>query len=139
VKIISDTRTIKGTVDVFGGPMPAACLYAPADYLAQNSNTCQALANAIVRSLKWLQTAGPSDILKTVPESYLLGDRAMYLASFDKIREALSPDGIIPPEGTKTALKALASFDETLKADKIDLSKTFTNDFARRAKDKFKA
>jgi NitT/TauT family transport system substrate-binding protein len=139
VKIISDTRTIKGTVDVFGGPMPAACLYAPADYLAQNPNTCQALANAIVRGLKWLQTAGPSDILKTVPESYLLGDRALYLASFDKIREALSPDGIIPAEGTKTALKALASFDETLKADKIDLSKTFTNDFARRAKDKFKA
>ena len=139
VKIISDTRTIKGTVEVFGGPMPAACLYAPADYLAQNPNTCQALANAIVRGLKWLQTAGPSDILKTVPESYLLGDRALYLASFDKIREALSPDGIIPPEGTKTALKALASFDETLKADKIDLSKTFTNDFARRAKDKFKA
>ena len=139
VKIISDTRTIKGTVEVFGGPMPAACLYAPADYLAQNSNTCQALANAIVRGLKWLQTAGPSDILKTVPESYLLGDRALYLASFDKIREALSPDGIIPAEGTKTALKALASFDETLKADKIDLSKTFTNDFARRAKDKFKA
>ena len=139
VKIISDTRTIKGTVEVFGGPMPAACLYAPADYLVQNSNTCQALANAIVRGLKWLQTAGPSDILKTVPESYLLGDRALYLASFDKIREALSPDGIIPVEGTKTALKALASFDETLKADKIDLSKTFTNDFARRAKDKFKA
>ena len=51
----------------------------------------------------------------------------------------MSPDGIIPAEGTKTALKALASFDETLKADKIDLSKTFTNDFARRAKDKFKA
>jgi NitT/TauT family transport system substrate-binding protein len=77
--------------------------------------------------------------LKTVPESYLLGDRALYLASFDKIREALSPDGIIPVEGAKTALKALASFDDTLKADKIDLSKTFTNDFARRAKDKFKA
>lgn len=139
VKVISDTRTIKGTVDVFGGPMPAACLYAPVDYLVQNPHTCQAMANAIVRGLKWLQTAGPSDILKTVPESYLLGDRALYLASFDKIREALSPDGLIPPDGTKTALKALASFDETLKVDKIDLSKTFTNDFARRAKDKFKA
>src|SRR5215207_3680447 len=29
VKIISDTRTLKGTQDVFGGPMPAACFYAP--------------------------------------------------------------------------------------------------------------
>ena len=139
VKIISDTRTLKGTVDVFGGPMPAACLYAPIDFIQKNPNTCQALANAIVRGLKWLQTAGPSDIIKTVPENYLLGDRGLYLASFNKVRDAIALDGMIPEEGAKTALKALASFDPTVKADKIDLSKTYTNEFARRAKDKFKA
>jgi NitT/TauT family transport system substrate-binding protein len=93
----------------------------------------------MVHGLKWLQTAGPSDILKTVPESHWLGDRALYLASFDKIREALSTDGLMPPDGAKTAFKAMARLDESLKADKIDLSKTYTNDFARRAKDKFKA
>lgn len=139
VKIISDTRTIRGTLEVFGGPMPAACLYAHMDYIAQNPNTCQALTHAMVHGLKWLQTAGPSDILKTVPESHWLGDRALYLASFDKIREALSTDGLMPPDGAKTAFKAMARLDESLKADKIDLSKTYTNDFARRAKDKFKA
>ncbi|MDO9359580.1 MAG: ABC transporter substrate-binding protein [Polaromonas sp.] len=139
VKIISDTRTLKGTVDVFGGPMPAACLYAPVDFIQKNPNTCQALANAIVRGLKWLQTAGPSDIIKTVPENYLLGDRGLYLASFNKVRDAIALDGMIPEDGAKTALKALASFDPTVKADKIDLSKTYTNEFARRAKDKFKA
>jgi len=37
------------------------------------------------------------------------------------------------------ALKALASFEPTVKADKIDLSKTFTNEFARKAKARFKA
>jgi len=139
VKIISDTRTLKGTVDVFGGPMPAACLYAPAEFIQKNPNTCQALANAIVHGLKWLQTAGPGDIIKTVPENYLLGDRGLYLASFNKVRDAIALDGLIPEEGTKTALKALASFDPTVKADKIDLRKTYTNEFARRAKDKFKA
>jgi NitT/TauT family transport system substrate-binding protein len=139
VKIVSDTRTIKGSLDVFGGPMPAACLFAPIEFMAQNPNTCQALANAIVHGLKWLQTAGPSDILKTVPEGYLLGDRALYLASFDKIREALSTDGLMHADSTQTALRALQGFDESLKADKIDLSKTFTNEFARRAKDKYKA
>lgn len=139
VKIISDTRTLKGTVDVFGGPMPAGCLYAPLDFVQKNPNTCQALTNAIVHGLKWLQTAGPSDIIKTVPEAYLLGDRALYLASFNKVREAISLDGVIPEDGVKTALKALASFDPAIKADKVDLGKTFTNEFARRAKDKFKA
>ena len=139
VMIISDTRTLKGTQDVFGGPMPAACFYTHIEYIEKNPNTCQALANSIVHALKWLQTAGPSDIIKTVPESYLLGDRALYLASFNKVREAISLDGLMPEEGTRTALKALASFDPAIKPERIDLSKTFTNDFARRAKERFKA
>jgi NitT/TauT family transport system substrate-binding protein len=139
VKIISDTRTLKGTIDVFGGPMPAACFYTRAEFIQKNPNTCQALANAIVHGLKWLQTAGPSDIVKTVPEGYLLGDRALYLASFNKVREAIALDGLIPEEGARTALKALASFDPAIKADKIELSRTYTNEFARRAKEKFKA
>ena len=139
VIIVSDTRTLKGTQDVFGGPMPSGCLYASADFVQKNPNTCQALANAIVHALKWLQTAGPGDIIKTVPENYLLGDRALYLASFDKVREALSTDGMVPADGPKTALNAIASFDASVKPDKIDLAKTFTNEFARRAKDRFKA
>jgi NitT/TauT family transport system substrate-binding protein len=139
VKIISDTRTLRGTQDVFGGPMPAGCLYAPLEFVQKHPNTCQGLTNAIVHSLKWLQTAGPSDIIKTVPESYLLGDRALYLASFNKVREAIALDGMIPDEGAKTALKALASFEAGVRPDKIDLAKTYTNDFARRAKEKFKA
>ena len=139
VRIIADTRTLKGTVDVFGGVMPAGCLYAPVEFIEKNPNTVQALTNAMVHSLKWLQTAGPSDIIKTVPESYLLGDRALYLASFNKVREAISPDGIIPDEGPRTALKALLSFDASIKADKIELSKTYTNAFARKSKERLKA
>lgn len=139
VRIVFDTRTLKGTREVFGGPMPAACLYAPMEFLQKNPNTAQALTNAIVHGLKWLQTAGPSDIIKTVPESYLLGDRGLYLASFDKVRESIALDGVFPEEGGKTALRALASFDATLKADKIDLAKTWTNQFAARAKARFKA
>ena len=37
VKIISDTRTLKGTQEVFGGPMPAACFYAHARLRAEES------------------------------------------------------------------------------------------------------
>ncbi|NML45509.1 ABC transporter substrate-binding protein [Ramlibacter sp. G-1-2-2] len=139
VRIISDTRTLKGTQEVFGGPMPAACLYASMEFVDRNPATCQALTNAIVHSLKWLQTAGPSDLIKAVPEAYLLGDRALYLASFNKVHEAISVDGILPEEGARTALKAIASFEPALKPEKIALAKTYTNDFARRAKQKFKA
>ena len=91
-----------------------------------------------MHGLKWLQTAGPSDIIKTVPESYLLGDRALYLASFNKIREAIALDGMMPEDGPKTSLRALAA-TENIHADRVNLSKTWTNEFARRAKEKYKA
>jgi NitT/TauT family transport system substrate-binding protein len=139
IRIIADTRTMKGTVDVFGGVMPAGCLYAPLEFVQKNPNTVQALTNAMVHSLKWLQTAGPGDIIKTVPEAYLLGDRALYLASFNKVREAISNDGVIPDEGPRTAVRVLASFDPAIKVEKIELAKTYTNEFARRAKARFKA
>mgnify|MGYP000887145100 FL=1 len=93
-----------------------------------------------MHALKWLQTAGPGDIIKTVPEdAYLLGDRALFLASFDKVREAISPDGLVPDEGPVTALRALARVDAIAKPERIDLSKTYTNEFARKSKDRFKA
>lgn len=139
VKMIAETRTLKGTIEVFGGPMPSTCLYSIGDFIQKNPNTCQALANAMVHGLKWLQTAGPGDILKTVPESYLLGDRALYLASFDQVRESIAIDGMMPENGPRTALRALASFNPDIRADKMDLAKTFTNAFARRAKERFKA
>jgi NitT/TauT family transport system substrate-binding protein len=46
---------------------------------------------------------------------------------------------MLPEEGARTALKALASFEPTLKPERIALARTYTNDFARRAKEKFKA
>ena len=139
IKVISDTRTLKGTAAVFGGPMPAACLYAATDFVRKNPNTCQAMTNAIVHSLKWLQTAGPGDIIKTVPENYLFNDRGVYLASFEKVRESLSSDGMMPDDGPRTALRAMAEFDSSVREDRIRLSRTFTNEFAQRAKERFKA
>ena len=45
----------------------------------------------------------------------------------------MSPDGMISEEGTKTALKSLVAFDDKIKADAIDLNRTFTNEFVKRA------
>ena len=115
------------------------CALPISEFLQKNPNTAQALANAIVRGLKWLQTAGPGDIIKAVPESYFLGDRGIYLASFNKVREAFALDGLVPEEGAKNALRVLASIDSGVSADKIALGRTYTNEFARKAKDKFKS
>ena len=139
IRIISDTRTLKGTVDLLGGSIPAGCLYAPQEFIQRNPKTVQSLTYAMVRSLKWLQTAGPSDITKVIPEAFLLGERASYLAAFNKMSEAISPDGIISNEGPRHALKVLSSLDPTIKPEQIKISETYTNAFSLKAKERFKA
>jgi NitT/TauT family transport system substrate-binding protein len=137
LKIISDTRIVTEADRVFGGPMPAGCLYAPQAFIDKNPNTTQALANAMVRADKWIQAAGPTDIIKAVPESYLLGDRAVYIDAFMASKGALSADGSIPEAGAATALRALQSIDDSLKGQKFDLAAAWTNEFVKRANQKY--
>ena len=137
IKTIVDTRTMKDTLDLFGGPMPAATLYTTDAFIKKNPNTVQALTNAMVRALKWLQKAGPGDIIKVVPENFLLGDRALYIEAFLRSKEAISPDGMIPAAGPATALKALQAFEPNLASKKIDLSTTWTNEFVKKANAKY--
>lgn len=139
LRVVADTRTVRGCTEVFGGPLPAGCLMAPATYVREQQQVCQALANAMVHALKWLQTAGPSDIIKTVPESFFMGDRALYLAAFSRAREAWAPDGLMPTSGPRIALDVWRGARSTQTADRINLAETFTNDFARKAKARFKA
>lgn len=139
IKVVVDTRTMKGNEEVFGGPMPAACLYAKNEFLKANPGTAQALANAIVRANRWLQTATPDQVADTVPEPYLLGDREIYKTAFSRIREVISPDGIMPDKAPDTSLKFLLASDPQFKADGVVIADTFTNEFAKRAAEKYKA
>jgi NitT/TauT family transport system substrate-binding protein len=136
--VLVDTRTVKGTQEVFGGTMPAATLYASEQFIQKNPKTTQALANAIVRANRWLHGASDSELLTMVPRAYLLGDPTLYVEAFHNIRDALSPDGLMPADGPATSLRALSSFDSRLDPQKIDLNATYTNDFAQRAAAQFK-
>ena len=137
VKVIAETRTPEGTAKLFGGPMPAASLYAPVDFIRKNPNTVQALTNATVRALKWMQQASPQQILATVPEEYLLGNQAMYLFAYNNVKTAYSKDGYFSDAGAKTTLKALASFNPNIKPESINLASTYTNEFVKKANAKY--
>jgi NitT/TauT family transport system substrate-binding protein len=133
IKIIADTRTLRGTQAVFGGNLPGACLYTQLEFLQNNRLIAQALSNAIVKALKWLQRAGPRDLLRSVPDSYLLGDRGLYLAIFNNLRESISLDGLIYDDAAKTSLKVAANFDPQSHLERLDITKTYTNVYAKQA------
>jgi NitT/TauT family transport system substrate-binding protein len=133
IRVVTDTRNVAEAERVFGGPMPAGCLYTPQSFIDKHPNTVQALTNAMVRACRWIQAAGPGEIIKVVPEGFLLGDRAIYIDAFLKGKAALSPDGMFPVQGPATALRALASVEPAIASAKLDLNAVYTNDFVKRA------
>ena len=137
VKVIAETRTPEGTQKLFGGPMPAGSFYAPIEFIKKNPGTVQALTNAMVRTLQWMQGASPQQILATVPEEYLLGNKAMYLFAYNNVKTAYSRDGYFNEAGAKTTLKALAAFNENIRPERINLAQTYTNEFVKRAHAKY--
>ncbi len=137
LRIIADTRILAEAERVFGGPMPAACLYLPQTFVDKHPRTVQALVNAIVRADKWIQAAGPGEIIKAVPETYLMGDRAVYIDAFLAAKGALSADGMFPDKGPDTALRALASIDPEMAKATLDLKAVYTNDFVKAANAKY--
>ena len=132
VVIMVDTRTTKGTLATFGSPMPAGTLYTSKEFIAKNPRTVQALTNAMVRALLWIQKATPAQVADTVPPQYV-HNRDLYLASFAKVREGISPDGLIPREGAENTLRMLKEFDAATKAATIRLDDTYTNRFVEQA------
>lgn len=133
VKIVLDTRTTKGTLDLFGTAMPAATLYTTQAYITRNPNTVQALTSAMVRALQWIQKATPQDIARVVPARYLERNRELYLTAFEKVRDGISPDGLFPPDGVANTLKMLQTFNPEVASAKIRLDETYTNRFVEKA------
>ena len=139
IRVVTDTRLLRPTRDLFGGPMPGGSLYATTEFVQRNPRTVQGITNAVVKALKWLQTAGPSDIVRAVPEATMHGDRAVFLGAFEKSREALSPDGVLTEQGVQTALRLVERYGAAVPSVRVAIDAVYTNDFARRAKQRYQA
>jgi NitT/TauT family transport system substrate-binding protein len=134
IRIVAETTTVQGAKQVFGGSLPAACLYARMQFIQDYPGTVQALANAMVRALRWLQKSTPEDVAAVVPPEYLLGDRTLYLDAFKRVRVIYSTDGLIPPAGVKTSYNVLLKHNQAVRrAPVLWLNETYTNKFVERA------
>ncbi|MGZ5837128.1 MAG: ABC transporter substrate-binding protein [Xanthobacteraceae bacterium] len=136
LKILSDTRTQKDTVSVFGGEYPGGALYSKADWITKNEKTAQGLTNAIVATLKWIHMHSPEEIMAKMPDEYVGPDKALYLAALKNTMPMYSETGRMDPKGAEAVLAVFSqSVPEVAKAN-IDLSKTYTNKFVEQANSK---
>jgi NitT/TauT family transport system substrate-binding protein len=138
IESLRNFRSLKETQRAFGGLLPGNALLVPASLATKNPELCQSLVNAVLRAVKWLRTAGPSDLLGTMLDSTYLTDRAIYLNAVDNMRESYAIDGMLSNEVFALALRVCNTLDPASAAERKKTGSFFTNEFVLQAKKRFK-
>jgi NitT/TauT family transport system substrate-binding protein len=133
LKILSDTRTQKDTLAVFGGEYPGGALYTKSGWIASHQKETQALTNAILATLKWIHSHSPEEIMAKMPDALVGPDKALYLAALKNTIPMYSTTGRMDPKGAQAVLDVFSQSSPEVKNAKIDLSKTYTNKFVEAA------
>ena len=129
VKILSDTRSQKDTLSVFGGEYPGGALYTKADWIAAHPKEVQAMTNAIVATLKWIHSHTPEEIADKMPAEFVGKDKAAYVAALKNTLPMYSETGRMDPKGAAAVLAVFSQSSPDVAKANIDLSKTYTNKF----------
>ncbi|MEU6144650.1 ABC transporter substrate-binding protein [Streptomyces sp. NPDC047081] len=132
-KVLLDMRTPEGSQEALGGPYPSSSLYMQTDWVNGHKDTVQKLANAFVKTLKWMSTHSPTQIADKMPADYSQGNKVLYAAAIESSLPMFTKDGVMPAEGPATVEKVLKAFNPNIKNAKVDLSKTFTTEFVEKA------
>jgi NitT/TauT family transport system substrate-binding protein len=134
LRILSDTRTAKDTLEVFGGEYPGGALYSTAAWVASHEKEAQALTNAILNTLNWIHTHSAEDIMEKMPPEMVGKNRELYLAALKNTIPMYSQNGKMDPKGADAVLAVFSVGSPEVARANIDVSKTWTNKFVDAAK-----
>lgn len=134
LKILSDTRTQKDTLDVFGGEYPGGALYTTTAWIKSHDKEVQALTNAMMNTLKWIHSHSPEEIMAKMPENMVGKDKELYLAALKNTIPMYSETGLMDPKGADAVLAVFSEGSPEVAKANIDVSKTYTNKYVEQYK-----
>ena len=133
LKILSDTRTQKDTLAVFGGEYPGGALYTKAEWVAGHEKEVQGMTNAILATLKWIHSHTPEEIADKMPPEMVGKDKSLYVAALKNTLPMYSETGRMDPKGAAAVLAVFSQSSPDVAKANIDVSKTYTNTFVEQA------
>jgi NitT/TauT family transport system substrate-binding protein len=133
-RVLADLRTPKDAMGALGGLYPAACLYMSTAWVAAHHEDVQRLVNAFVKALRFIDAHGAAEIAALLPADLLGGDRELYVATLQESKSMFVPDGVMPTAGPPNVLRVMRLASHIVAAKPIDLSRTYTTEFARAAR-----
>jgi NitT/TauT family transport system substrate-binding protein len=132
--VLVDMRTVDATRKALGGTYPAASLYMETSWVEEHKEEAQKLANAFVKTLRYINTHSAAEIADKMPADFYFGDKEGYIKALDQGKGMFTADGVMPEDGPKTVLAVLSEFSKNIQGKQIDLSKTYTTEFVKNVK-----
>ena len=133
-KILVYLRSMESTKKALGGTYPAASLYMSTTWVDSHKEITQKLANALVKTLRYINTHTAAEITEQMPKSFYAADKESYIKALADSKAMFTADGVMPAGGPETVLAVLSAFSKNIKGKTIDLSKTYTTEFVRNVK-----
>jgi NitT/TauT family transport system substrate-binding protein len=133
LRILSDTRSQKDTLAVFGGEYPGGALYSTAAWVKSHEKEVQAMTNAIMNTLKWIHGHSAEDIMAKMPPELVGKDKELYLAALKNTIPMYSETGAMDPKGAAAVLAVFSESSPEVAKANIDVGKTYTNKYVEEA------
>ena len=133
LRILSDTRSQKDTLAVFGGEYPGGALYSTAAWVNAHGKEVQALTNAIMNTLKWIHAHSAEDIMAKMPPELVGKDKELYLAALKNTIPMYSETGAMDPKGAAAVLAVFSESSPEVAKANVDVGKTYTNKYVEEA------
>jgi NitT/TauT family transport system substrate-binding protein len=128
--VLVDLRSPQLTQQALGGNYPFICVFMTNDFVNAHQAVVQKMVNAYVKTLKWIAAHSAADIAAQMPADYYAGNQDLYVTALNNQKAIFSPDGTMPGDGPQTVLGIEQLIGKVKPGQSIDLSKTYTNQFA---------
>jgi len=134
--LFADLTSVEGTRKSLGGLLPTATIYMRSARVKADPAIAQHLADAFVRTLKFINSHSPEEVLALIPVEVSGKDRAAYLRVLKEEIPMFATDGRMPPEDAAREWRVLSEFNPKFKAVKVE--DTYTNEFVDEALRRYK-
>ena len=129
-----DLATADGVKKWLGGYWPTAAVLARTDWVKAHPKETQAVVNAMVATMRWINTHSAAQIADHLPADFVsnqLSTKDEYVKALTMDKGQFLPDGLMPQDGPQTVL-AVEKFAGKI-SKPVNLDVTYTNEYAIKA------
>jgi NitT/TauT family transport system substrate-binding protein len=126
--IAADLTSLNGTKENLGDLFPTTCLYLSSETIKNRPVMVQHLVNALLKSLKYIQSHSPEEIAQLIPKEVMGADKEGYMIALKESIQMFSGSGLMTEQAATKEQDVLSTFD--IRYTKINRSETYTDTFA---------